>query len=263
MVPYEGPNGVALVKAWPDGRTDPGWGLNPPKGSLEGFMPRYLRGEFDARRVLFGYERDRWAFAIVMRSLRLVCIDIDGKNGGIDTAKGLILPPTLAETSKSGDGYHLFYFVDEVWHNDEGYASLHDRIAFVQGVDFRSTGCVYHHKQQLWNDRKPVILPQHIHELLSKRQQGVAATQARITSVLAGDDQMEVLMLQDEILSRLKKPIPQGKRNNTLFAIGAEMKSAAIPGWEQLLTDRALDLGLGADETVKLVKNVGLYATTP
>src|SRR6476660_1446540 len=92
-----GPKGLALVKAWPSGVTDPGWGLHPPKNSTEGFMPRYMRGEFNERRVLHGYAKDLWAFAFIMRSLRLVCIDIDGKNGGLEHAKKLgLLPPTLA-----------------------------------------------------------------------------------------------------------------------------------------------------------------------
>src|SRR5690349_10217609 len=102
-----GPKGVALVRAWPSGMTDQGWGLQGKDGG-EGFMPRYKRGEFLPRRILFGYDRGKWAFALVMRSVRLVCIDIDGKNGGFEHAKRLgKLPPTLAETSKSGNGYHL------------------------------------------------------------------------------------------------------------------------------------------------------------
>ena len=64
-----------------------------------------------------------------------------------------MLPPTLAETSKSGDGYHLFYLVDEEWDDEKGYGLLGDRIGIEQGVDIRATGCVYHHPQQRWNDR--------------------------------------------------------------------------------------------------------------
>ena len=224
-------------------------------------MPRYLRGDFNARRVLFGYDRDKWAFAIVMRSVRLVCIDIDGKNGGFEHAKRLMLPPTLAETSKSGDGYHLFYDVDKEWNDEKGFGKLGDRIGFEQGVDFRGTGCVYHHKQQLWNDRPPVALPQHLYELLSNREQKIAATHSRITSVLQSNDDMEVLMLHDEILSRLAKPIPQGKRNNTLFAIGSEMQAAGILEWDTKLYTRATELGLDHDEIQKLIDNIGKYAS--
>lgn len=260
-----GPNGVALVRAWPDGRTDQGWGLNPPKNSTEGFMPRYLRGEFSSRRVLYGYERDHWAFAIVMRSVRLVCVDIDGKNGGLEHAKKLgMLPPTLAETSKSGDGYHLFYLVDEPWDQTTGYALLSDRIGIEQGVDIRATGCVYHHKQQRWNHRAPALLPDHLKELLLHRDQKVAATTARITTVLANNDDMEVLMMHDEMVSELAKPIPAGKRNQTLFAIGTQMHLAQVPGWDVKLADRATQVGLPADEIDKLVSNIQKYgAPTP
>jgi hypothetical protein len=259
---YQGPKDVALVRAWADGRTDQGWGLNPPPNSTEGFMPRYLRGEFNPRRVLFGFDRDRWNFAIVMRSVRLVAIDIDGKNGGIEHAKRLMLPPTTAETSKSGDGYHLFYRTDEEWDDVLGFAPLGDRIGFEQGVDFRATGCVYHHKSQRWNHRIPALLPEHVADLLKHREQKVAATNARITKVLANDDPMEVLMLHDEILDRLKKPIDQGKRNNTLFAIGAEMKAAGVEDWETLIITRADEVGLDVIETEKLVGNINRYAQT-
>lgn len=249
-----GPHGVALVRAWPDGRTDAGWGGDT-------FMAKYEQGGFNARRVLYGYNAGKWAFAFIMRSVRLVCIDIDGKNGGLEHAKKLgMLPPTLAETSKSGDGYHLFYTVDEEWVETKGYALLGDRIGLEQGVDFRATGCVYHHPQQRWNDRAPVPLPDHLFQLLHSRNQKVAASNARIVAILEGDDQMEIMMMQDELLSELKKPIPAGKRNNTLFAIGSQMKLAGITGWEEPLSDRANELGLDTGEIEKLVSNIEKYA---
>src|SRR5687768_13510194 len=115
MLDITGPKDLALVRAWPSGITDQGWGLQGADGK-DGFMARYMRSEFNPRSVLYGYGKGKWAFAFVMRSMRLVCIDIDGKNGGIEHAKKLgMLPLTLAETSKSGDGYHLFYLVDEEW----------------------------------------------------------------------------------------------------------------------------------------------------
>jgi hypothetical protein len=250
----DGSNGLALVRAWPNGKTDPGWGGDT-------FMPLYLKGEFNARRALYGYERDKWAVAIVMRSTRLVCIDIDGKNGGYDSAKKLLLPPTLAETSKSGDGFHLFYDVPgDTWDDDLGYALLGDRIGLEQGVDFRGTGCVYHHKQQLWNDRPVVALPLHLHEQLTNKQQKIAASHSRIVAVLESNDDLEVMMMHDDILGRLAKPIPQGKRNNTLFAIGSEMQAAGISDWEGKLYDRATEIGLGDEESEKLIANVAKYA---
>jgi Bifunctional DNA primase/polymerase, N-terminal len=233
---HAGPHGIALVRAWPDGRTDKGWGGDT-------FMEHYVKGDFNHRRVLYGYNRDKWAFAIIMRSLNLVAVDIDGKNGGFEHAKKLMLPPTLAETSKSGDGYHLFYSVDKPWDDVTGFAALGDRIGF-----------------ELWNDRPVVPLPEHIRERLTNREQKIAATQARISSVLASGDDLEVLMMHDDILSRLAAPIPVGKRNNTLFAIGSEMQSAGIGDWDAKLYDRATELGLSGDETQKLIDNIGKYA---
>ena len=256
---YLGPQGLALVRAWPDGRTDQGWGLNAPvKDPLGGaFMERYIRGEFNPRRVLFGYNKGKHAFAFVMRSVRLVCIDIDGKNGGLEHASRLgALPPTLAETSKSGDGYHLFYEVDEPWDETIGFGLLNDRIGVEQGVDIRAVGCVYHHDTQRWNGRRPAKLPVHLQEQIIARSQKVAATQARIASVVSGDDEMEKLMLQDELVTKLAKPIAPGNRNNTLFAIGSQMAQAGVPDWEQKILDRAGEVGLGADEADKLVANL-------
>jgi hypothetical protein len=261
FVDLAGPKGPALVRAWPSGLTDPGWGLNPPKDSTEGFMPRYERGEFLDRRVLHGFERGRWAFAFIMRSVRMVCIDIDGKNGGLEHAKRLgALPHTLAETSKSGDGYHLFYEVDERWDLAKGYGLLSDRIGIEQGVDIRSVGCVYHHAQQRWNLRDVAYLPDHLYSLLRSRDQKIAATTERIKTILEGDDMTDVLLLQDELESELAKPIPVGKRNNTLFAIGSQMHTAEVPQWEEKLRARATDLGLDLDETDKLVSNIERYA---
>ena len=255
-----GPKGLALVKAWPSGVTDKGWGLIGPDGE-DGFMPRYLRGEFNQRRVLHGYNRDRWAFAFIMRSVRLVCIDIDGKNGGLEHVKKLgMLPRTLAETSKSGDGFHLFYLFEETWDEQRGFGQLADRIGLEQGVDIRATGCVYHYKQQRWNGRPVVPLPQHLHEALTHREQKIVAQTERITKVLDSQDPMEVLMMQDTILSDLAKPIPAGKRNVTLFAIGSQMQTAQIPDWETKLLARADEVGLAPDEAQKIVANIGRYA---
>lgn len=257
---HVGPKGLALVKAWPDGRTQKGWGLNPPKGETDGFMPRYNRGEFNDRRVLYGYARGRWAFAFIMRALRLVCVDIDGKNGGFVGARKLgPLPKTLAETSKSGNGYHLFYSVDEEWDEDKGYALLADRIGIEDGVDIRATGCVYHHETQMWNGRGIAPLPDYLKEMLLHREQKVSAAYQHIDAVLSSGDDMEVLMMHDQLTDELKKPIPSGKRNITLFAIGNKMRQAEVPGWQDLVRERAEDVGLPVDEIEKLVANISTY----
>lgn len=256
-----GPNGVALVRAYDSGLTDPGWGLTPPKGSSEGFMPRYSRNDFAERRILYGYEKGKWNFAIVMRSLRLICVDIDGKNGGLEHASKLgLLPPTLAETSRSGDGFHLFYLVDDEWHPEKGFGSLGDRIGIEQGVDIRATGCVYHYPQQRWNGRLLARLPKHMYELLRNREQKIEARSAQIRAIMEGDDELSQLMLQDELTSELNKPIPAGKRNQTLFAIGCQLYTAAVPNWQSLIEDRATQLGLDGPEIEKLLRNIETYS---
>jgi hypothetical protein len=261
-----GPKELALVRVWPDGRTDQGWGLQGKDGG-DGFMPRYMRGEFNARRVLYGYDRQKWAFAFIMRSCQLVAIDIDGKNGGLEHAKRLgVLPPTMSETSKSGNGFHLIYRVDEEWDDLTGFGSLNDRIGVEQGVDFRATGCLYHHDTQAWNWREPALLPDHIRDLLMHQQQKVTSTTQRIATILANQDDLEVLMLHDEMRTALAKPIPQGKRNQTLFALGSQMHQGQYPNWEIELADRASAIGLPDAEIEKLVSNIqqyGLSQTVP
>lgn len=256
---HAGPNGVALVKAWPNGKTDAGWGLEGKDGA-PGFMPLYTKGEFLERKALYGYERDRWAFALVMRSVCLVCVDIDGKNGGLEHAKRLgQLPPTLAETSKSGNGYHLFFSTEEMWDDELGFGEFSDHIGIEQGVDIRSVGCVYHHKQQRWNNRPIAPLPNHLKDLMLARKQRTTHQAERITKVIQSGDKMETAMLHDELVTDLNKPIAQGKRNTTLFAIGQKMKTAGVPGWEELVEQRALQVGLDATEADQLLRNIQRY----
>ena len=256
-----GPQGVALVRLWANGTTSRGWGLVGKDGE-EGFMPRYAHGEFNARRVLYGYDRDKWAFAFVMRSLNLVAIDIDGKNGGIEHAEELLggAVPTLAETSKSGNGYHLFYSTDEMWDAATGFGhELADHIGIVQGVDIRATGCVYHHKPQRWNGRPIAPLPAHIAERLQRKAEQREAARSIISSVLELEE-IEVLMLHEELLAELAKPIRAGSRNNTLFAIGSKLKAADVPDWAEKVRERAHQVGLDWGEAEKITANIEAYA---
>jgi hypothetical protein len=258
-----GPKGLALVRAWEDGRTDPGWG-SPKKDDPDKphFMPQYTAGKFSERRVLTGYQQLRWSFAYVMRSMRVVCVDIDGKNGGFEEIHKLgSLPPTLAETSKSGNGYHLFYrTTDDEWDDDNGFARFADRIAIIQGVDIRATGCVYHYPTQRWNTRSLAELPQFLADKLTERQTRIVAAAARITSTINSEEGHEILMLQDELVQELARDIPAGRRNNTLFAIGSQMRLAEVPDWEGKLLNRAHEVGLDDAEAKKLIANVESYS---
>ncbi len=255
LVRYSGPKGVAVVRAWESGQTSKGWGETT-------FMDLYMKGRFNAQPVLPGYEQGRWAIAYVMRSVRLVCIDIDGKNGGYDGAKLLgMLPYTLAETSKSGNGYHLFFSVDsDIWDLDKGFAMIGDRIGLEQGVDLRGVGCVYHYPQQRWNDREIAPLPEPLLKKLLARKSQVDAQVDEIIKLLDAGDPTEVALMHDALITDLNKPIPAGRRNTTLFAIGSQMYMAQVPGWKQLVHDRALALGLDIDESDKLIANIEKYA---
>jgi hypothetical protein len=254
-----GPKGPALVRAYEGGSTQSGWGLTPPKDSEEGFMARYDRGEFLPRRTEYGYDKGTHAAAIVMRSSRLVCVDIDGKNGGLEHAGSLgALPLTLAETSKSGNGYHLYYAVPEQWTEDEGFGLLADAIGIVTGVDIRAVGCVYHFPSQRWNTREIAEIPDWFLDKLRERKARRAVFSAQVMK-LDTLDETEILIMHAELLDELAKPIPAGKRNTSLFAIGHKLKAAQVPGWEGHLTARADDLGLSQDETDRIVRNIGRY----
>lgn len=247
-----GKNGPAMIQLWPNGSTAEGWGR-------ETFMTEYNKGMFQPRRILYGYNKQKWNYAWIMRGTRVVCVDIDGKNGGFEHASELgFLPHTAAEISKSGNGYHLFYLTDDIWDTTDGFATYRDHIGIVQGVDIRGTGCVYHHPGQRWNRRPLAQLPQFLDERLQQRARQQQLQTSNINKILALDPE-EVAIMHDELISDLAKPIPAGKRNNTLFAIGQKMKQAQVPRWDELLQDRAIQLGLDIDEAEKLVANVARY----
>lgn len=259
MEHFAGPNGLALVRAWPNGTTSEGWGLNGKDGA-PGFMERYNRSEFDARTTLYGYDKGKWAFAFVMRSMRVICIDIDGKNGGLEHAEELLgnAPATRAETSKSGNGYHLYYSYPAEWDETMGFAKYGDSIGIVQGVDIRDVGCVYHYDTQRWNNRDIAELPLYIAERLQRKADQREQTKKQLENI-SDMDPIEVLAMHSELEQELKKPMKAGSRNNTLFAIGSQMKAADHPEWEEKIHDRAIAVGLDAEEADKLVANISSY----
>lgn len=243
------------MQVYDDGSTAPGWGGKT-------FIDKYRRRGFATRRAQAVFDRHSTPFALVMRSLQMVCLDIDGKNGGFDSAAALNLPRTMAETSKSGNGFHLFYLVDDTWNPTFGFDRLRDRIGWRKGIDVRATGCVYHYPSQRWNTLGPVVLPENLLIDLEQARDDQVARAEHITALRQStdpDDIMEFLMLQSTIQSKLDGPIPAGKRNNTLFAIGTEMKLAGITGWSEQVYNRATQLGLADEEAEKLVKNIERY----
>jgi hypothetical protein len=254
-----GPNGVALIRAYVSGAAQDGWGLTSKKG--EGFMPRYLRGEFLERKALFGYDAGKHGMAFVLRSMRLLCVDIDGKNGGLKYAPSLgNLPYTLAETSKGGNGYHLWYYVEDDWDETTGFGLLPDQVGIVQGVDIRGTGCIYHWPTQRWNTRPITPLPQFLKtRLLEHAQQRTAKAEA-IKAIAASEDPEEILLLQASLLEELKKPIKAGQRNTTLFAIGGKLKAAGVDKWQAPVVERGLKIGLDSKEIDDIIRNIERYS---
>lgn len=248
-----GPHGPALVPYFPEtGKTGPGWGSDT-------FMDRYNKLQFSPRRVLAGYNKGFHAFAFVMRSANIVCIDIDGKNGGFEFASQLgFLPQTVAEVSQSGNGYHLFYRTDDTWDPQLGFAKYNDAIGVVQGVDIRGTGCVYHKPTQRWNIEQLAMLPDHISKMLLSRQARRAQAADTITKTLELDKE-EIAIMHYELLEELAKPIADGKRNNSLFAIGTKIHLAQVPDWEDKLRTRGVEVGLDEDELDKLIANILKY----
>ena len=259
-----GPSGLALVKVHSNGTTQTGWGEAPPKNDVQGggFIQRYGRGEFSPNRAMYSYINKDTPFAFVMRSMRAMCVDIDGKNGGIESARRLgPLPATLAEISKSGTGFHLFYETPEEWLDDKGFSLIPDQIGITQGVDIRGTGCVYHYHAQRWNTRELAPLPEWLKDRLLEKQARREASKVAMQKISTLDE-MERLMAHDELFDELAKPIKAGTRNTTLFAIGAKLMQAGVDDWEKRIQERALALGLDLAEIEKILENIARYGAS-
>ena len=253
-----GPCGPAIVSILDKvGRTTSGWGRDE-------FMTNYKAGKFSYDRQMKIIENKKYdGYAIVMRSLPLICIDIDGKNGGLEGVRALgLLPATLAEISKSGNGYHLFYQVPDSWDSQYGFNALPDVIGLQPGVDVRSTGCVYHYPQQRWNRHRPIVcLPDFLEDIILQRSIRRSESGRVITETLKGDP-ADIAILHDELREELLKPIRKGRRNTTLFALGCKMVTAQVPDWDASIVSRGDALGMDSEELEKIVENVRRYHTS-
>ena len=243
---YAGPDGVATIGIYASGKSQPGW------GEVD-FMRNYTLGKFHA------FDNGKTEYAYVMRSLSMLVVDIDGKNDGEEYAKLLNLPPTLAETSKSGNGYHLWYLLPDNWDPDKGFARLSDRLALVQGVDIRVTGCVFHYPQQRWNSRDVTVAPDHLINRIEVRE-SMHATPAQIKKLVDDDDTVEIKRLISEALQSLEKNIQPGRRNQTLFAIGSQLYLLGYADWQDKIREEAEEVGLDQEETDKIIRNIPVYA---
>lgn len=244
---HAGPYGVAVVKVYGE-KTQPGWGR-------EYFMRNYTRLFF------VDWPTDGSPYALVMRSLRLLCVDIDGKNDGYKEAAKLELPPTLAETSKSGNGHHLFYVYPDQWDDTDGYAGQPDRIGMWPGIDIKSSGVVYHHSHQLWNSEALAQLPDSTWELLQKRNARDALL--RVTPTQASEMTDEDLKFKrDMLLIELSKHRKDG-RDTSLWRIGASLLNIGVD--EEYMAEKILAAGRrwGVDDDTllnKIIPNIISYA---
>ena len=138
---------LSLIRVHSNGQTQPGWGEKK-------FMKYYKRNAFDPERALRFYHKYGQPFAFVMRSVPHICLDIDGKNGGIETANALELTKTRAEISKSGNGFHILYSMPGTkWHEKLGYNEFPDLNGLLPGIDIRGVGAMFHFHNQRWNER--------------------------------------------------------------------------------------------------------------
>ncbi len=245
---HAGPNGIAAVRVYGE-KTQPGWGS-------ERFMRNYVRNFFAIEKIEEGEP-----FAFVMRSLRLLVVDIDGKNDGYAAASKLDLPPTLAETSKSGNGHHLFYSYADEWDEQHGYATQPDRIGMWEGIDIKSSGVVYHHPQQLWNSR--AIRPVSDDVWAQLQQRNARDSQLRITPSQASEMTDEDLKFKrDVLLIELSRDRKDG-RDTSLWRIGASLLNLGVD--EAYMAEKILAAGLkwGVPKdtiTSKIIPNIISYA---
>jgi len=260
-----GPEGYALVHVYPqpegDPKTQPGWGLVGSNGK-PGFMENYSARKFDKTTALYQFKTHGSPFALVMRSVQAVCVDIDGKNGGFESVrqgKLGILPPTLAERSKSGNGVHLFYATDEPWHSSEGFNQFRDMIGVAPGVDIRATGCVYHYAGQAWHDSFTALapVPAELNQILTAAKTAPLMTRAVVAGYTTEEHELAVINATSDL--HAANPAP-GTRNTTLFALGCKLSALDIPDWEVALFAKATAVGLDPVESRKIISNVIRYA---
>lgn len=231
-----------VVRAYADrSETQPGWGVH----------------EYLDNRHLFAPARQDLTrpFGVVMRSIPGLCVDIDGKNGGTSAetanalqALGLADTPTLAERSKSGNGYHLFYAVADEWRTDParpGFALFADRIGVLMGVDIKAVTLVFHHPHQRWNALPVADLPEAFASLLATNQR------RRADPALPASPQARLAALRS--LARLRWPVEDGSRNTTLWGIAKDLYRSGFPEWESLIEWAADQCGLSDRETATVL----------
>ena len=243
-----------LARVYPNGKTQPGW-------NVKEYMENHDKGAFRPRRALRFFNKYNMPFGMLMRSVPLLGVDIDGKNGGIETSNALRLPRTLAETSKSGDGFHCVYSIPFTqWHELRGYDELPDLIGLIPGVDIKGTGLLFHYPGQMWNTRPIVPLPEKLFGLISGARDARRLRRLSRPTSAETIDPDDLVIIHDQLKTELAGRYAIGGRNQKLFAIGAQMRTAGYPDWEQALYDRGEQIGLDLDEVTSIIQNIEAYA---
>ncbi|QQO39289.1 DNA primase/polymerase [Microbacterium phage CrunchyBoi] len=242
-----------LVRVYPNGKTQSGW-------NIKEYMENHEAGAFKPRRALKFYDMYNMAFGISMRSVPYIAIDIDGKNGGIETANALRLTKTAAEISKSQNGFHIIYEVPFTqWNEKRGFDELPDILGILPGIDIKGTGILYHYPGQLWNTHPIMPLPQKLFELVASTRD--TRRLRRLSRVNTSDmDPDDLVIAHDQLKTELAGKFTQGGRNQKLYAIGSQMRAAAYPDWDSALYERGAQIGLDMDEVTSIIRNIEAYS---
>ena len=86
------------------------------------------------------------------------------------------------------------------------------------------------------------------------------ATLAQIKELHDKGDEVEIKRLISEAQESLKRQIPLGRRNQTLFAIGSQLYLLGFEYWQDKIEEKAEECGLDPAETAKIVHNIPNYA---
>ena len=121
----------------------------------------------------------------------------------------------------------------------------------------------------LWDDRRGAVAPTVALSLVGLiAVGGLAVDYARLesldTELQQAADQAALgavtqLDQQSGAIARATAAAQGLLSNNTLFAIGSQMKQAGVEGWDEKVEQRALQLGLAQEEVDKLVGNIDRY----
>jgi hypothetical protein len=244
---------LSLIRVYSKGGTETGWGAKDWAEQREA-------GRFDPDRSVRYFEKYQQPFAFVMRSIPFVCIDVDGKNNGQAFTNMLQLPETLAERSKSGNGWHLIYRVPgAAFDSKRGFAEMEDHNGVLPGIDVRGTGAMFHYPNQQWNRTKAADLPMSLYALLENAQR--IRHNARLTAGgTLGLSEDELVIVHDRLATQLAMRAPVGTRNQRLYAIGTQMFASNYPDWEMQIRLRGEQLGLDVDEVEQILENIIKYA---